>query len=102
MSSVSDRSLHCIASAPLSPAGQRLLAQLEKDDPLLLTGKAVALAAASHPSITDWVATGAVIHALEEDLLAHGITDLHPSVITTDYVGWVSLTENYRTQVLWR
>lgn len=102
MSLASDRSLHCLASAPESLAGQRLLAQLEKDDPVLLNGQAVVLAAASHPSITDWLATGALIHVLKEDLLAHGITDLHSSVVSTDYAGWVSLSEIYRTQVLWR
>ncbi|EAQ97924.2 sulfurtransferase complex subunit TusB [Congregibacter litoralis] len=102
MSSVSDRPLHCLSSAPRSQAGQRLLAMLEPQDDVLLLGKAVVLAGITHPDIQEWVASGAQLHALEEDLRAYGARELHPSIVSTDYAGWVRLSENHQTQVLWR
>ncbi|WP_439100468.1 sulfurtransferase complex subunit TusB [Congregibacter sp.] len=102
MSSVSERTLHCLSCTPRSPAAQRLLARLEPQDPVLLLGKAVILAGESHPEIQEWVATGALLYALEADLQAYGVSALHPSVVSADYAHWVKLSENHRTQTLWR
>ncbi|WP_439107320.1 sulfurtransferase complex subunit TusB [Congregibacter sp.] len=102
MSLVSEGTLHCIARDPSSTSGQRLLEQLQAGDSVLLLGKAVTLAGTSHPAAPEWIATGASLHALAEDLLAYAVQDAHPAVTSIDYAGWVALSESLRTQTLWR
>ncbi|MFT4769954.1 MAG: sulfur relay protein TusB/DsrH [Glaciecola sp.] len=102
MSSASEGTLHCLSASSASAAGRRLLAQIERDQTVLLLGKAVVLAAASHPELPQWIASGVALYALEDDLQAYAVTELHPCVIRTDYAGWVALSESHRTQTLWR
>jgi sulfur relay protein TusB/DsrH len=76
--------------------------QIAPGEPVLLLSKAVLLADASHPELPQWMAAGAVIYALEEDLQAYAVINQHPSVIRTSYTDWVLLSERYPTQTLWR
>lgn len=102
MSSVSRETLHCLCACPDSETGKRLLTQLTPAEPVLLLGKAAALAAASHPQLNYWIASGATLYALEDDLQAYAVHKPHATVTAIDYAGWVSLSERYRTQLLWR
>lgn len=102
MSSVSDRSLHCLYAAPDSGAAMRLRESLASDDPVLLLDKAVTLTRATHPELANWLATGAQLYALQDDLDAYVVTDVHVGITPVSYADWVRLTERYRTQALWR
>lgn len=102
MSLASEGTLHCLSASPDSGAARRLLAQIAPGEPVLLLSRAVLLADASHPELSQWIASGAVIYALDEDLLAYAVTKEHSCVTRTSYVDWVSLSERYPTQTLWR
>lgn len=102
MSSVSKGTLHCFSGSPESEAAQRLLAQLESGDAVLLLGKAVVLAGTKHPESPRWLELGISLHALDEDLSAYAVTDPHSVVNSISYAGWVTLSETYPTQILWR
>ena len=92
----------CLSAAPRSAAALRLRALLQPDEPVLLLGAAVVLAASAHPQLPDWLASGARFYALEEDLQAYGVLEAHEAITPVSYADWVRLTETYATQTLWR
>lgn len=102
MSSVSDTTLNCLYASETSAAAQSLLAALTSHDVVLMLGHAVSLLRPTHPELESWLATGATLYALDEDLLAHGIQAPHEAVTVLDFAGWVRLTEIHRTQTVWR
>jgi len=102
MSSASKGTLHCLSAAPDSSVARRLLALVDAREPVLLLGKAVVLAAKAHPELPHWIASGVALYALEEDLQAYAVTDTLAGVTRTSYADWVSLSERYETQTLWR
>jgi sulfur relay protein TusB/DsrH len=102
MSSASDTTLNCLYGDETSSAARSLLAALSRDDSVLILGRAVSLLRPTHPELRDWLATGAHLYALDEDLLAHGIQTPHEAVTVLNYEGWVRLTEVHRTQTVWR
>ncbi|EED33032.1 sulfur relay protein TusB/DsrH [gamma proteobacterium NOR5-3] len=102
MSLVSEGTLHCLSASPGSPVARRLLTQVDGGQPVLLLGRAVILAAASHPDLPQWIASGAALYALEEDLQAYAVSEPGPGVTRASYADWVALSERYPTQTLWR
>jgi sulfur relay protein TusB/DsrH len=93
--------LHCLYRLPDSPTAARLLAQLGATDVVLLLGEAVVLARDSHPELATWVASGARLYALTDDLSAYGIDTPAPEVRAASYADWVSLSEACATQTAW-
>ncbi|WOJ94185.1 DsrH/TusB family sulfur metabolism protein [Congregibacter variabilis] len=102
MSLASESTLHCLYASPNSGAALRLLAQIAPREPVLLLSKAVLLADASHPQVPRWITSGAVIYALDEDLQAYAVTNVHAAITRTSYADWVLLSERCPTQTLWR
>ena len=93
--------LHCLYRAPNSPTANRLLEQVAAGDLVLLLGEAVILARETHPELASWVAAGATLYALRDDLAAHGVAALAPEVTAADFADWVALSERCVTQVAW-
>ena len=87
--------LHCVYARSAILAGD-LARNLAADDAVLLLGAAVTLARES-PGLPEGIA----VHALAEDLAAHGIGAPAPGVSAVDYDGWVALTETHATQQVW-
>lgn len=94
--------LHCLYHPVDTPAAQRLLAQLGEGDAVLLLSEAVGLAQTAHPALLEWLDTGVGLYALLEDLQAYGIVQPHAAIEAIDYARWVTLSEQYATQILWR
>lgn len=94
--------LHCLNQAEDSAAARRLRKQLKTDDTVLLLGPAVRLAHAEHPLLAKWLADNPTLYALDEDLQAYAVQSVHDRVQRIDYAGWVALTLEHATQLLWR
>jgi sulfur relay protein TusB/DsrH len=93
--------LHCLYRTPDSPTALRLLQQLLPGDVVVLLAESVVLARESNPALAEWVATGARLHALDDDLLAHGVSKPAPEVSSVSYLDWLSLSEQCTTQIAW-
>lgn len=93
--------LHCLYRMPDSPTALRLLEELSPGDIVLLLGEAVVLARESNPALAEWVATGARLHALDDDIAAYGIGASAPEVSPVSYADWVALSEQCNTQRAW-
>jgi sulfur relay protein TusB/DsrH len=93
--------LHCLYRTPDSPAALRLLEELSPADTVLLLGEGVVLARESNPALAEWVATGARLHVLDDDMAAYGIDAPAPEVSPLSYADWVALSEQCNTQRAW-
>lgn len=93
--------LHCLYALPGSDAAGRCLAALAPGDALLLLSAATRLACPAHPELSRWLDSGAALHALDEDLGAHGIDAAAAGVTVIDYAGWVALSLRLQRQQNW-
>jgi sulfur relay protein TusB/DsrH len=94
-------SLHCLGKAD-EAAATRLAALVGEGDAVLLVGAAVPCARRGHALLEGLAASGAALHALEEDLLLYGVQPVDERVAIVDYAGWVDLATRHERQLQWR
>jgi sulfur relay protein TusB/DsrH len=92
--------LHCLYSPPERLATRAFADALAAGDAVLLLGSAVVAAAADYrPPVA--LPAGVSLHALAEDIAAHGVKDVADSVSVIDYGQWVDLAAAQPLQCLW-
>ena len=94
--------LHCVYTVANATTRQALQNTAADTDVVLLLGGAVTLATAQHPALEQWLGMKLRLYALAEDIAAHGVAATHTAVEVVGYAGWVSLSEQHRTQQVWR
>ena len=95
--------LHCVFSKALGGAS---LHQLQRTagpgDAILLTGPSVRVAQRDHKELPAWLATGAKLVVLEEDLCLMAVDDVDERIAVTDQQGFLDLAIEHPKQMAWR
>ena len=94
-------SLHCLVKADAASV-TRLTRLVDEDDAILLIGAAVTCARVAHALLEELLASGAALHALEEDLALYGVEPDDARVSVVDYAAWVDLATRHDRQLEWR